>query len=272
MKKFFAVLMTMCVCTLASSAQTLYPINTQFAEMENGWYSTIDFDYSHQHTNLNAGGGLVNLDAAADVFKIADLDVRYTFSDRYRIGMNVPLTASFLELNGSLLGIPVGAERSAFGFGRLGLSLEAQIVENLNLYFDQNFPTAHSPLLDQDAYTFETGFNFQKTCPHDSYDITFFSELGYRYDDPHSFDSQHSFVYNNALVMDTHSFFNPFIELVGFTTFTDGPFERTNLRLVPGLITPFGDDNQYQFRLSMPIGLNTDSEDIGVQAGMYMNI
>jgi hypothetical protein len=43
----------------------------------------------------------------------------------------------------------------------------------------------------------------------------------------------------------------------------------TDIRLVPGLIIPIGEDKNTQFRLGFPIGITNDAADFGVQASLF---
>lgn len=249
--------------TATSASATLYPRNTQFAEMKDGLYGTIDFDiFDYDRIPGSIRGDV-------DTVSLPKLDLRYTFDERFRLGLNIPFLYTGLEDVGA------GRDFSAFGFGKLGVTAEMALAQNFNFFFNQEFPLNHSPLLaldgsqaGYDSYAFETGLNWQYALG-DSW--TWFAEYAYRYDDLDGAGSVGSFIYNNALVWDTDSWFNPSLELTGISTYGD-EIEKTDLRIIPGWVTPFGDDDEYQFRVGLPIGLNTDTPNIGVQAGLYFEM
>lgn len=253
MKKFTAALLALIFTASAASAAMLYPRNTQFADMTDKFYATVDFDYAYDRKAAGA------VDNTNNTFQVPTVDMRYVLGERFRIGLNIPLVAADNDVG------PVN--QSAFGFGRLGLTTEWGLNDNFAWFINQEFPTGHNPLLGLNAYSFSTGAEFQ-------YDVTdalrYFGEYGYRFDVPEGTQVLHSLIYNNAFVWDTGSWLNPTLELIGTTTFGTTAFSGTNLRIVPGSVTPFGSDEQYQFRLGFPIGLNNDSPDFGVQAGLYM--
>ncbi len=261
MRKFLAALLALAF-TASSASATLYPRNTQFAEMEDGWYTTIDFD-AFDYDRFPAGGR-----SDVDTVSFPKVDVRYTFDERYRVGLNIPFMYTGADKNPA-------ADASAIGFGKLGLTLEAQIAENFNFFFNQEFPTTHNPLLaidgraaGFDSYAFETGFNWQRNL---SDNLTWFAETGFRFDDLDNSGTMGSFIYNNAVVWDTDTWINPSLELTGLSVYGD-EFSKTDLRLIPGWITPIGDDDSTQFRIGMPIGLNTDTPNIGIQAGFFAKL
>jgi len=254
MKKFIAALLALAFTVSASSAAMLYPRNTQFADMTDKFYATVDFDYAFDRVGFPGPGNKTQ-----NTFQVPTVDMRYVLGDKLRVGLSIPLVAADSDAG------PTNS--SAFGFGRLGLSTEWGLSDNFALFINQKFPTGHNPLLGLNAYTFETGFEYQRDL---SDNLRFFSEYGYRFDVPDGTQVLHSLIYNNAFVWNTDSWFNPTFELLGTTRFGTTAFSGTNLRMVPGSVTPFGSDDQYQFRLGFPIGLNADSPDFGVQAGLYM--
>lgn len=255
MKKLVALILAFFV-TVGSASATLYPRQTQFAEMKDGWYSTIDFDFSHFHRPVS-GSPIGGNDIQANRFTLPSFDMRYTFDEKFRVGLNIPLVYGDLDVG------PV--ESSAFGFGKLGVTTEMKLSDSVTGFINQDFDTVHNTLLGLDSYGFETGLEIQKEV---SDKLTYFGEYGYRFDVPERGAVQHSFIYNNAVVWDTDSWFNPSLELIGFSNFTA---DFTSLQIIPGWVTPFGDGNN-QFRIGLPIGLNPDSPDIGVSAGVYLEI
>lgn len=171
--------------------------------------------------------------------------------------------------------------RGAFGFNNLGLSLEAGLVNEesgaLTAYINQTFPLIHSnsmtattlrPVNGVGAYGFQTGFEYQfDVLGDDDSDVrlTWYGDVGYRFDIPENGSTQHSLVYYNEHVLSFGDSFGMSLGLLGNSVYTSNI--GTDLRLVPGLIAAVGDNSQ--LRVGMPIGINADSPDIGIQASIF---
>lgn len=233
----------MLLCSvLQVSALDAFPLNTQFPDVYNGGYWFLGYDSLHS-SRYNA-------------LAIPEFGLRYGFKDRYRLGF----LSTLVYANETSFS---GQENSGFGFGNLDLSFEYELIdEHLTWFFNQYLPVAHSDLVGTVDYGLATGFEMQKPIYKK---IALWTELGYQADFINS-GVDNLFTYNNALTYDIDKVFNPFIELLGVSDYQN---DITTLQLVPGWSTNV---NQYYFLVGIPIGLNEDSPDYGIQiylAGVF---
>lgn len=272
MRKLLVASLLLVMGVSAASATKLRPINVQnaYIDTDRDWEVRVQYDYFRDH--VSAGGVTVRTAGS----NLPRIDVRKSFDTVIptRIGVNTALSLSSLETEA----LGVEAETGRFGFNNIGLTLEAALLNDedfaMTLYLNQHFATQHSGLLalnqlrpvsGADAYGFQFGTNYQFNVLFDS--LTWYGDLGYRFDVPESGSTQHSLVYYNEMVWDTGTIANPTIGLLGNSVYTHDL--GTDLRLVPGWVNNFGDDNEYQFRVGFPIGLTSDSPDFGVQVGLF---
>ncbi|NQY80315.1 MAG: hypothetical protein HRT47_08385 [Candidatus Caenarcaniphilales bacterium] len=254
----------------------LRPLNVQNAyidtESDNKYELRVNFDWFR--TSQGIGGRRVRTNS----FNLPRLEVRRSFDTAIptRIGLSGSINAG--ETNSG-----------SFGFGNLGITLEAALVNNeefaSTIYFNQHIPWVHNPNLTNslwrptngtDAYSFQTGLQTQFDLGDN---LTVYSDLGYRYDD---FDDDvvgHSFVYSTEAVLDTGSPINLSMGMLGMTTYDNKTFSSrgariggTDIRLVPGLIIPVGEEKNTQIRFGFPIGVSNDAPDFGVQASVFAAI
>ena len=263
-----SILLAMLLLLSVSSANAaLAPLNVQQAtiDTENPNQLTVGFDWFHNHAS--AGG----IDASTDVFNLLRVDWRHSLDTSIpaRIGISSALTHGSADVE--VAGIEAGI--SAFGFSNLGLTLEAGLVQEedfaLTWYINQHFPMVQSSLLlsntlrpvsGRNAYGFQTGAEYTINLG-DS--LSWHGDVGYRFDVPDAGATQHSLIYYNEAVWSGDDF-GISLGLLGNTVYTDNI--GTDLRLVPGIIIPMDD---MQLRAGLPLGLNSDSPDIGVQASIY---
>ncbi len=259
------------VLGVSSAKAALAPLNVQQAKIDTtGDHNqlTVGFDWFRDHSNLGGGPG----DVRTGVMNLPRIDWRHSFDTAIptRIGLSTALTHGTSE---TALG-GVETESAAFGFNNLGLSLEAGIVQgddvNITLYINQNFPWVHNNLLSTNvlrpvqgvnAYGFQTGAEYSFKLA-DS--LTWFGDVGYRFDVPEVGEVQNSLVYYNEAVWGDADSFGISVGLLGNSVYNNNI--GTDLRLVPGIIIPMGDA---QFRAGIPIGLTSVSPDFGVQASLY---
>lgn len=255
MKKLIAILGILLISVSSATAQSLRPINIQnaYIDQDKPWEVRVNFDWLG--------------DDASDSVTLPRLDIRRSFGERYRVGINQALVYGGAD----------GARGGAFGFSNLGLTLEAALLNEEDLavtaYINQHFALVHNDLLlantirtrsGDNAYGFQTGLEYQAELLDG---LTWYGDLGYRFDVPDDDETRHSFIYSQEFVWDTDTWLNPSLGLIGISTYNDGI--GTDLRLVPGFITPFGDNKEYQFRIGLPIGLNNTAPDFGVQTGLF---
>lgn len=263
-----SILLAMLLLLSVSSANAaLAPLNVQQAtiDTENPDQLTIGFDWFHDHAS--AGG----ISASTDVFNLLRVDWRHSLDTGIptRIGLNTALSHGSVDIE--LLGVEAGT--SAFGFNNLGLTLEAGLVQEedfaLTWYINQTFPMVQSGLLTtntlrpvsgRNAYGFQTGAEYTISLGDN---LAWHGDVGYRFDVPDAGATQHSLVYYNEAVWSGDDF-GLSLGLLGNTVYTDDI--GTDLRLVPGIIIPMDD---MQLRAGLPLGMNSDSPDIGVQASIY---
>lgn len=232
-----------------SSANIAFPFNTQNADITNDGYWNLTFEYSLDQNNGRESQN----------FTLPNLEIRHGFLDRYRIGLLSSLVLGLEETSAT--------ERSAFGFDNLRATFEYMILDNHNkersyldymtLFINQDFPTVHNDLLGDNSYGFETGIELEHTIG----DFTFYSELGYRFDNPENGSIFNSFLYNNAIAWNLYDKFQPFVEILGLSSY--GANNSTSLNLVTGWVTHI--QKGYYVYAGIPIGLNDNSADFGVQ-------
>jgi len=258
-----------------AQATELRPLNIQNAKMyddeDRDTELRVNFDWFRSSTNVGGGLHLRN-----NTFNLPRIDIRQSCINSpipFRVGLNTALSAGATEIGS---GSGETAEGSAFGFGNLGLTLEAGIVRtdnvNINLYINQNFPFIHNNLLvgttlrpqnGVNAYGFQTGALYQVDITKS---LTWFGDLGYRFDVPELGEVQNSLVYYNELVLGlADDRVGLALGLLGNTVYNDDI--GTDLRLVPGLIARVGDVSQ--LRVGFPIGINHDSPEFGVQFSYF---
>ena len=249
----------------------IYANDDQNAEMR------VNFDWFHDGRNSNFNG----LRRNSNVFNMPRIDIRQSCTScpiPFRIGLNTSLNAGNTELaTFGTDGDTEVFERSAFGFGNLGLTLEAALVQtdsvNITGYINQHFSMLHNNLLNnltlrpqngRNAYGFQTGALYQFDMGRH---LTWYGDLGYRFDVPQAGAIQHSFVYYNEAVLGfgSNDSFGLSLGLLGNTVYTNNI--GTDLRLVPGIIDKVG--NSGQIRVGVPFGINGTSPDIGVQASYF---
>ena len=256
----------------------LRPINVQnaYIDTDKKWETRVSFDWARRSQGL--GGARLRQNS----FNLPRVEVRRSFDTPIptRIGLSQSLNAGVNGLSGAY-------DNGSFGFGNLGITLEAALVNKKEfastLYFNQQIPFAHSTSLNNalwrptngtDAYSFQTGLQTQFDLFTENLKV--YSDLGYRYD---YFDKDvvgHSFVYSTEAVLDTKTPVNLSLGMLGMTTYDSKTLSSrgaylggTDIRLVPGLIIPIGEDKNTQFRLGFPIGVTNDAADFGVQASLF---
>lgn len=248
---FFITLLISFLFQVGKAQATLYPINTQFAEMKNGWYSTVDFEFSHddqrfiERNPISRSTGFIDSDIRKEttIHNIPAIDIRKTFKDKYRIGINTSIQRAKIGHNSLIadLGDPDGgarfgiksSDRSAFGFSNVGLTLERKVRNNLNIFINQIFPTTANEIIGQDAYSLEAGISFQKPFNTKYGQLSFFQNIAYAYTNPRDIHDRkpgirgivrgrfssdpsnyNSLISNSALVLETGTWFNPLLEFL----------------------------------------------------------
>lgn len=253
------------------------PINVQNAVMGNDENENaelrINFDWFRDHA------GVGNINTRSNTFNLPRVDIRQACTSSpipFRIGINTALSAGMTELE---TGGNEFFERSAFGLGNLGITLEAQLFQSddsrnaANVYINQSIPFQHNNLLTTNtfrpqngvnAYGFQTGLLYQFGLGEY---LTWYGDIGYRFDVPDKGAVQHSIVYYNEAVLGLGSEqnFGLTLGLLGNSVYTDGI--GTDLRIVPGFAAKVGDDSQ--LRVGVPMGLTRDTPDFGVQLGYF---
>ncbi|MBT6843724.1 MAG: hypothetical protein HOA17_08015 [Candidatus Melainabacteria bacterium] len=259
-----SILLAMLLLLSVSSANAaLAPLNVQQAAIntENPDQLTIGFDWFHDH------GSSAGSETSSDGFNLLRMDWRHSLDTGIptRIGMSAGLSYGTTD--------STTGDSSAFGFSNIGLSLEAALVDEedfaLTWYINQHFPMVQSSLLlnntlrpvsGRNAYGFQTGAEYTISLGDN---LAWHGDVGYRFDVPDAGATQHSLIYYNEAVWSGEDF-GLSLGLLGNTVYTDNL--GTDLRLVPGIIIPMDD---MQFRAGLPLGINNDSPDIGVQASIY---
>ncbi len=271
MKKLLVTAAALVITAGAASATAIQPINVQSAyiDTERDWQVKIDYNYFRDHVDV------AGTDVRNSTMELPRIDIRKSFDTSIptRIGMNTALSLGSSETETA----GVESETGKFGFGNLGLTLEAALINKEDLavtwYLNQHFALVHDasmvanayrPVSGAKAYGFQTGLEMSAKVLGG---LSAYSDIAYRFDVPELGAVQHSFIYWNELVWDTGTIVNPTIGLLGTSVYTDDI--GTDLRLVPGWVNNFGDDNAYQFRVGFPIGLTSDSSDFGVQVGLF---
>lgn len=261
----------------SDSENFLRPINVQnaYIDTDKKWETRVNFDWARRSQGL-AGARL-----RQNSFNLPRVELRRSFDTAIptRIGISESLNAGVNGLSGVY-------DNGSFGFGNLGITLEAALVNKKEfastLYFNQQIPFAHSTSLNNalwrptngtDAYSFQTGLETQFNLGSN---LAVYSDLGYRFDDYDKDVIGHSFVYSTEAVLDTNTPVNLSLGMLGMTTYDNKTLSSrgaylagTDIRLVPGLIIPIGEDKDTQFRLGFPIGLTNDAADFGVQASLF---
>lgn len=277
MKKIVVLLALLTLGSASVSATALRPINVQnaYIDTDNKYEARINFDWFNSHTKTGIGSR-----SRASFVSFPRLDIRRSFETE--IPTRIGLSASF-GAGGSETGL-FGAETegpSAVGFGNLGISLEAALVNEeegaLTAYINQTIPLVHSdallnntlrPLYGANAYGFQTGFEYQFDFIDEAF--VWHGDVAYRFDVPDNGEVEHSLVYWNEMVVDTGSSVNLSLGLLGTTVFNSSVgADATDLRLVPGIIAALDDEATKQFRIGVPIGLNEDTPDFGIQASFF---
>lgn len=276
-KTMFLSLALLIVSASAASAQDTFlrALNVQNAKIvtdrDQNTELRVNFDWFRDHEEI---GGV---DVRTNTFNMPRIDIRHSYDCKVplRIGMNTALSAGAQEFGGG--GGVEFAEASAFGFGDLGLTIEAGLVQgddvNITWYLNQNFPLVHNNLLiantlrpvnGVNAYGFQTGLLYQLAMGDH---LSWFGDIGYRFDVPELGEVENSLVYYNEMVLGLGSdnSFGLSLGLLGNTVYNNNV--GTDLRLVPGFILPVGDVSQ--LRAGVPIGLTDDSPDFGVQLSYF---
>lgn len=279
MKKTLVLTLALILLSVGQAQATdLRALNVQnakiYANDDQNTELRVNFDWFHTDNNSRFPG----LTRSSHVFNMPRIDIRQACTScpiPFRIGLNTSLNAGMTELEAANQSEPF--ERSAFGFGNLGLTMEAAVVQNdsaaVNLYINQHFALLHNNLLNnltlrpqngRNAYGFQTGALYQFDMGDH---LTWYGDVGYRFDVPQKGAVQHSLVYYNELVLGLSSEdrFGLSLGLLGNTVYTNNI--GTDLRMVPGIIAKVGDAGQ--IRVGMPIGINGTSPDIGVQASYF---
>jgi hypothetical protein len=252
----------------------LRPINVQNAYIDTECKNElrVSFDWFRAHQDLGGGNA-----TRSSSYNLPRVEYRRSFDTAIptRLGLSTSLNAGSGETE-------IGGfedEDSAFGFGNLGITAEAAFLNDedfaLTGYFNQHIPWVHSdrllantlrPINGTNAYSFQTGLQYQFNVIGEA--LRWFGDVGYRFDNLDAAPIVHSFVYYNELVQQTGTPLNLSLGLLGITTYDD-TFGGTDLRLVPGLIVPLGEDQQTQLRLGFPIGISGFAPDFGVQASVF---
>ncbi len=169
-----------------------------------------------------------------------------------------------------------GFDQSELDFSNLLIGLEAAPLNKeslaMSFYFDQSLPTGSdigylNPL--GDSYAFHVGTRYQvKLLDH----LSLFGDLSFNkafsFDDDSEFSYDY-FSYINELVLDTGSKFNPTVAFASSNIINSSYDSGDPFFVIPGAIIPFGEDNKYQARIGVPIGLADAFYDIGVQASFF---
>jgi len=271
MRKLLMATASLVLTAGIASATAIQPVNVQSAyiDTDRDWQVKVDYNYFRNHST--SGG----TEFRNSTMELPRIDIRKSFdtSIPVRIGLNtaVSLGSTGTETAG------VQTETGALGFGNLGLTLEAGLINEkdfaVTAYINQHFALIHNssmvgnafrPTSGANAYGFQTGLELSANLIEG---ITWYGDWAYRFDVPDAGEVQNAFVYWNELVWDTGTIVNPTLGILGTSVYNSGV--GTDLRLVPGWVNNFGDDNAYQLRVGFPIGLTSDSTDFGVQVGLF---
>ncbi len=285
-KLLYAFGLSLLIPTMAS-ATAIQPINVQSAyiDADRDWQVKIDFNYFRDNVDF---GYLSRNHFSTSSMELPRIDVRRNIETKIplRIGLNTALALGSMRTE-TVMYSPGGAYRGTydvesghFGFGNLGLTLEAAFINTEDFavtgYINQHFALAHDASMvanalrltsGSKAYGFQTGFEISKKLAGG---FSNHANLGYRFDVPESGHLQNSFIYWDELVWDTDTFINPSLAILGTSVYSNNI--GTDLRIVPGWVNSFGEDDQYQLRFGFPIGLTSDSTDFGVQVGLFAAI
>ncbi len=271
MRKLLMATASLVLTAGIASATAIQPVNVQSAyiDTERDWQVKVDYNYFRDHSDV---GGT---DFRNSTMELPRIDIRKSFDTSIptRIGLNtaISLGSTGTETAG------VSTETGALGFGNLGLTLEAALVNTedfaVTAYINQHFSLVHNSSMvanafratsGANAYGFQTGLELSAKLLDG---LTAYGDWAYRFDVPDAGEVQNSFIYWNEIVWDTGTIVNPTLGVLGTSVFNDNI--GTDLRLVPGWVNNFGDDNAYQLRFGFPIGLTSDSNDFGVQVGLF---
>ncbi|MDD9898321.1 MAG: hypothetical protein OXU45_04890 [Candidatus Melainabacteria bacterium] len=171
---------------------------------------------------------------------------------------------------------------SELDFSNMVVGLEAAPLnkEDLSLvfYFDQTIPTGFgigylSPI-NTDTYAFHIGTRYQVKLLDR---LRLFGDLSYiksfSFDDDSEEGSLDYFSYINELVLDTGTKINPTLGFASNNLINAAFDSGDQFFIIPGVIIPFGEEDQSQARIGVPIGLAQPSGvfgyDIGVQANFF---
>ncbi len=277
-KTLVLLLITLFVSSQAAQAYKLRALNVQNAYIDTDNQNELRINFDWFHDRGESAGTIYRQNS----FNLPRIEYRHGMQlgedglpVRVGFSAGLGLGADSLETNDI-----EAFSRSAFGFNNLGLTLEAALANSesgaLTAYINQTFPLIHSasmnsvalrPVNGINAYGFQTGFEYQFQVINfgDNTDLTWYGDIGYRFDVPENGSTQHSFIYYNELVLDFDEGFGMSLGLLGNSVYTSDI--GTDLRLVPGLIASVGDNSQ--LRVGLPFGINADSPDIGVQASLF---
>ena len=275
MKKILMLSLVLIMFTMGQAQATdLRALNVQNAKMyddvDQNAELRVNFDWFGHDGSLSGG-----VKQNTHTFNMPRIDIRQACTDcpiPFRVGINTSLNAGMTELARNNVET---FERSALGFGNLGLTLEAGLVQgddvSLNWYINQHFALLHNHLLNtltlrpqngRNAYGFQTGFLYQVDLAEN---LTWYGDIGYRFDVFEVGEVENSLVYYNEAVLGLGDSFGLALGLLGNTVYNNN--WGTDLRIVPGLVAKVGDAGQ--FRVGMPLGINGTSPDIGVQVGYF---
>ncbi len=271
MRKLLMATASLILTAGIASATAIQPVNVQSAyiDTDRDWQVKVDYNYFRDHSSV---GGT---DFRNSTMELPRIDIRKSFNTSIptRVGLN---TAIALGSRGTETG-GVQTETGAFGFGNLGLTLEAALINEkdyaVTAYINQHFALIHDtsmvanayrPTAGANAYGFQTGLELSANLGGG---LSAYGDWAYRFDVPSAGEVQNSFIYWNELVWDTGTIVNPTLGILGTSVFNNNI--GTDLRLVPGWVNNFGDNNAYQLRFGFPIGLTGDSNDFGVQVGLF---
>lgn len=273
MRKTILLAILLIFCATSANA-AVAPLNVQQAKIttdaDHNDQLTVGVDWFRNHMNIP--GSLA--DTRSSSMNLPRVDWRHSFNTSIptRVGLSTSLNYGSAESENAAGEF---GDTGAFGFGNLGITLEAGVVHsentNITLYINQTIPLIHNSLLiantlrpvnGRNAYGFQTGAEYQFDFGKH---FSWYGDIGYRFDVPELGEVQNSLVYFNEMVLSNDDNWGLSVGLLGTSVYNDNI--GTDLRLVPGVIIPAGDNSQ--FRVGIPIGLNPASPDIGVQASLF---
>lgn len=274
MRKTILLILSFLFVGAAANASDLRALNVQnakiYGDKDQNTELRVNFDWFRDHSSL---GGV---DVRSQSMNMPRIDIRQSCTSgpiKFRLGLNTALTGSGAEVGDNS---NVSSEASAFGFNNLGLTLEAGLVDKdktaITWYLNQNFALVHNsllsgnqlrPLTGANAYGFQTGLLYQFGLTDH---LTWYGDVGYRFDVPDKGEVQNSLVYYNEAVwgLGSDDKVGIALGLLGNSIYNDNL--GTDLRLVPGLTMKIGEG---QLRAGLPLGMNSDSPDIGVQVSYF---